>query len=69
MTNPVIENVRLEPRKADRIFEVRWLEDGKARRKSTKSRDRATAEVARVQIEADIRAARVPDGEYPKLCV
>ncbi|MGJ8611882.1 MAG: site-specific integrase [Octadecabacter sp.] len=60
MQNPTIENVRLRERK-DGYFEVVWTENGKQKRRSTGTKDKNAAKVALVQIEAEIRAVRVPD--------
>ena len=59
MQELMIENVRLRARK-DGIYEVVWSEDGVQKRRSTKTRDVQLARQIRIQVEAEIRAIRVP---------
>lgn len=66
MKNPLITNVRLRPRK-DKIQEIVWEEDGRQKRRSTKTRDVQVARKLLPQIEADIRAPRVPDAPNHRL--
>lgn len=60
MKNHTISNVRLRAR-TDGIQEVVWDEDGRQKRRSTKTRDVQVARKLLPQIEADIRAPRIPD--------